>query len=197
MKIILARHGETVEGQHYIILGQLPGTLSLKGIAYAKCLGAWLMKHILPQRIISSDLARAKDTTQYILDTFHHFHTEIPVVYSTLVRERDAGIMQGVQESTVDWDTYEQKKIPYRKHRGGESFMDVKKRAKSFLLTLKKDKTPCILVVTHSVFMAMVVACFYGQSIKESLSKQYHRHVVIIDTEKNEPEYYGIDENGC
>jgi broad specificity phosphatase PhoE len=109
------------------------------------------------------------------LDTFHHFHTEIPVVYSTLVRERDAGIMQGVQESTVDWDTYERKKIPYRKHRGGESFMDVKKRAKSFLLTLKKDKTPCILVVTHSVFMAMVVVYFYGQSIKESLSKQYHR----------------------
>lgn len=54
------------------------------------------------------------------------------------------------KESEIDWDTYELKSLPYRKHFWWESFLDVKKRAKNFLdFYLKNKSNESFLIVTQ------------------------------------------------
>lgn len=67
MKIIIIRHGETKEGKKGIILGQLPGTLSAKGVSEVKKIALIIKKtNLNPTLIISSDLKRAKETAKII-----------------------------------------------------------------------------------------------------------------------------------
>lgn len=47
MKLILSRHGETLENQQHILQGQLPGTLSPLGIAQAERLAEMLQEETL------------------------------------------------------------------------------------------------------------------------------------------------------
>ena len=55
MKLILSRHGETLENQQHILQGQLPGTLSPLGIAQAERLAEMLQEETI-DNIVSSDL---------------------------------------------------------------------------------------------------------------------------------------------
>ena len=61
MKLIIVRHGETIENQAKILQGHLPGTLSNKGIEQAKTIALNLKQEKIAA-IYSSDLARAADT---------------------------------------------------------------------------------------------------------------------------------------
>ena len=61
MKLILSRHGETLENQQHILQGQLPGTLSPLGIAQAERLAEMLQEETI-DNIVSSDLARSYNT---------------------------------------------------------------------------------------------------------------------------------------
>lgn len=133
MKLILFRHGETKEGKKNIILGKLPGNLSTKGIRESKKIATAIKKmNINPSLIISSDLKRAKDTAKIISKII-----KLPIRYEKLLRERSASVVEGKNEKNIDWDTYEKKPLEIRKHKGGESFSDVKKRAKKFIKKVK------------------------------------------------------------
>lgn len=60
-KLLLIRHGETVDNVNRIMQGQTPGKLTENGINQARSLGAELsQKHI--DAFVSSDLQRAVDT---------------------------------------------------------------------------------------------------------------------------------------
>ena len=65
MKLILTRHGETVDNIKGILQGQNPGKLSENGIQQAKQL-ALRLKNENIDAIYSSDLARAADTAKEI-----------------------------------------------------------------------------------------------------------------------------------
>lgn len=104
MKLILVRHGETIENVNDTILGQGQGTLSEFGIEQAKKL-AQRLKNEKIDVIYSSDLKRAKDTAAEV----HKFHPNIPIYYSPELRERDFYNFDGQSVSSIDWDNIQDK----------------------------------------------------------------------------------------
>ncbi len=179
MKIIVVRHGETKEGKKGIILGQLPGTLSSKGKLEAKKIADIIEKRKLKlSLIISSNLKRAKETAEIISKKLN-----LPIKYEKLVKERHAGIAQGKKEKEIDWENYEKKPLLHRKHAGGESFLDVGKRAKKFIIKIKKINKN-ILLVSHSVFILMLISEIYKISFEKTVKKYKKHNIFILDTKK-------------
>ena len=181
MELIFVRHGETREGKKGIILGSLDGNLTTKGKQEAKEIAYKINgKRILPDIIASSPLKRAVDTA-YIISKI----LGTPIVIDPLIRERVAGVAEGKTESQIDWDTYEQKPPAHRKHAGGESFLDVYKRAQKFIQKIKRqpDKQ-VILVVSHSVFILMCIAVLRKISIEYVLKHKPKKQMITIKIKK-------------
>lgn len=82
MKIILTRHGRTVENDAGILQGHMQGQLNEKGILQAQKVAVRLSGEII-HHAYSSDLARAADTTREILK----FHPSVPVEFTEELRE--------------------------------------------------------------------------------------------------------------
>ncbi len=90
MKLIIVRHGETVENATGICQGQSYGTLSEKGKEQARKVAERLKEHALDVAYVS-DLERTKETAKEILK----YHPDIPVIFSKEIRERSWGIFEG------------------------------------------------------------------------------------------------------
>ena len=104
--------------------------------------------------IFSSDLKRAKDTTHEIVK-FHN----IPIHYTVEIRERKMGIFEGKHEEEF-FRTVDESKLPRTQYKpeGGESFVEVKKRAQDFINKLFKNyKGKTVLVVSHGGFIKMML----------------------------------------
>lgn len=180
MKLILIRHGETKEGKKGIILGQLPGTLSIKGKATAKQLARLIKSaNINPSVIFSSDLRRAKETSEIIAKIL-----KLPIKYDQLLRERFSGQAEGKLEKEINWKEYEKKKKPFRRHPEGESFSEVRTRAKNFIKKINKIKNKDIIVVSHSAFLSMLFSVFYKWSVEKSLKWDFSDRITILDLQK-------------
>jgi broad specificity phosphatase PhoE len=89
MKIILTRHGRTVENDAGILQGHLPGTLNDTGKEQARKLAERLSWERI-DRAYSSDLARAADTANTIMA----FHPDTPLEFTEELREASLGDWQ-------------------------------------------------------------------------------------------------------
>ena len=146
IRIILVRHGETVQNARHIIQGHLPGILSKKGREQAKKVAEYLKKEKL-DRIYVSDLKRTRDTAKAIIK----FHPRVPVIYDPRLREQNYGIYQGKASGTMD-EAVRKRRIPYHLYtpRGGESIVDVQNRVIQFLHDILSEKgLKTVLLVTH------------------------------------------------
>lgn len=179
MKLILLRHGETEEEKEGIILGQLPGTLSDKGGKQA-----WKAAEIIklvnprPEIIISSDLARAANYATIIGRELN-----LKIELEPLTRERSAGEVEGIAQDKINWEEYEKIAKLLRKHTGGESFEDVRIRAKGFLKKIETLPFHTALIVSHSVFLAMLTMEVCGWTLDDALNYDF-RNPLVIDTDK-------------
>jgi probable phosphoglycerate mutase len=136
MKLILTRHGRTIENNKKILQGHMPGKLTAEGIAQAKKLAKRLRDEKIDV-IYSSDLKRAADTTKEI----RKFHKGVPVFFVEELRERNLGSLQGMQTNRVNW-----KKIP----KDVETLLAMKKRMAGFLdKVYKQHKDEIVIFVTH------------------------------------------------
>ena len=89
MKIILTRHGRTVENDAGILQGHLPGTLNELGKSQAAKVAERLSSERI-DRAYSSDLARAADTARAIMA----FHPEAELRFTEELRESSLGDWQ-------------------------------------------------------------------------------------------------------
>lgn len=99
MKLILARHGETIENARGIAQGHNHGTLSEKGIRQAKGLAKRLV-HEKIECIFSSDLSRAAETAKEV----KKFHPKAQIRFVKELRELDIGPLAGRKGSDIDWE---------------------------------------------------------------------------------------------
>jgi len=164
MRLILVRHGETIENRTGISMGHAPGNLTPEGIEQAKALG----KHLRSERFdiaLCSDLKRAEDTaTEILRDRL------VPLRYMPLLRERSLGVFQGRplqelykrEEECGGWETYRPEQ--------GETFGDLRDRAKVFLNQLEADPLDSILVISHNGFLRMTLGIILGKDVKESVA---------------------------
>lgn len=170
MKLLLVRHGETVENSKGIIQGHLPGKLSDKGVLQAKKLGLRLKNEKI-DAIYSSDLFRAVETCNEI----SVFHNDIPINFTEELREVDMGVNQGKTNEELDWKR--DFKTNYIAPEGGESTEELYDRAERFLqylLDKYEDKT--VLVVTHGGTIKAFLSVLFGISKAKVFSVDYQQN---------------------
>lgn len=153
MKIIIVRHGETVENKKGVITRQMHGHLSKKGLNEAEELAKELKKEKI-DIIISSPLKRAKETAKII----SKFHPDVPLKFANELKEMNFGKLQGkalsklgIKIHDVFWSS---------PNYGGESIRQMYMRAKKFLSKIKKlySKKTILVVGTATVNRALVCA---------------------------------------
>ena len=92
-RLLLVRHGETVDNVNRIMQGQTPGCLTLHGIEQAEAVARQMASTPI-DAFVSSDLKRAYDTCRIIAQP--HFDGAEPQIEQTpLLRERDWGGFTG------------------------------------------------------------------------------------------------------
>jgi len=139
MKLILSRHGETLENQQHILQGQLPGTLSPLGIAQAERLAEMLQEETIDNNTAVA-VARKHGLTPH---------------QTPLLREMDWGIYTGKRLDDVDWTN-----LPP----SVESLDALFQRAIDFIAYLKKNFSgQRIVAIGHGAFNRAIIAYLNGK----------------------------------
>ncbi len=153
LRLILVRHGESLANAAGVLQGQSEGQLTEKGVRQADWLGAHLQAFQI-DRILASDLQRARETAAQIAR-----HLTAPIEYSALVREWNAGNLDGQPAAALP-AAVRASGLPLFafKPQGGESLVEVVDRAGKLLQGLEKgNRRETVLVVSHGDFMRMVL----------------------------------------
>ena len=168
MKIILTRHGETVENIKGISQGQTPGTLSKRGVEQAKMLAIRLKDEKIDY-IYSSDLGRAVDTVKEVAK----YHPHLKVNFTKLLRERDIKEFAGKPGNKIDW---------YDNTGRIETADQMEKRAKKFIdKAYESHKKETILVLAHGGINAAILAVITGSSYADVfLMEDWHNTNVTV-----------------
>lgn len=101
-RIVLWRHGQTVQNLNLRIQGSQDFPLNDKGIEQALEVAPELAK-LNPTKIIVSDLTRAKQTAQFLAD-----ETGIEPIVDERLRERSYGLWEGLNSDEIKIDHEEQ-----------------------------------------------------------------------------------------
>lgn len=177
MRLLLIRHGETVENQKGITQGHIGGTLSKKGIKQAKLL-AKRLSDIKINLIFTSDLRRARDTAKEIAK----FHPESKFIKDKRLRERNFGIYNGKPRGWAFEKVWQKDSFSYKPPEG-ESFRDVIKRVKNFYKEVLKncsDKT--VLVVAHGGTILFLTRRILGRPLEDPVeSTELQKNTAITD----------------
>ena len=155
IRLIIARHGETIENGLNICQGQDHGTLSEKGIRENEKLGVQL-KQFSFQTIYSSPLRRALQTAQAI----QKHNNDSRIITDERLMERNLGILQGkaYPEPYVETDMYE----------GMETIESVAERSANFLDEIKRNHSnETIVLVSHGYIIKVMLALLRNISLTE------------------------------
>ena len=127
-RIVLLRHGQTASNAEGRIQGQIDTDLNEVGLIQAEALGT-VFAADPPEKVVSSDLARARRTAQAVCD-----HIGVPLLVDERLRETHFGAWQGLtgDEVRAGWpEEYD----AWRRHEGdpvgGETTVDVAVRARA------------------------------------------------------------------
>lgn len=153
--IYLIRHGETDWNAKRKIQGQTDIPLNSNGKQQAEEAANEIV-NLKIDRIISSDLSRAKETAEII-----NKKIGVKITLDKRLREENFGDYEGriIEEITdEEWNVLNE--TPEKIH--GESRNQLYERAKSFISQIKEDEN--ILVVTHGGLLRMIL--YYSQNKK-------------------------------
>lgn len=156
-RFYFVRHGETVLNATHIRQGP-EGGLSEKGKLQTRRVGRYLMRFPIV-RIIASPYERTRETAEAI-----NQYLKVPISYSALFAERrnpseiigkrddDPEVVRIVDQMDRAYhdDAY--------RYSDEENFEDLKKRARWALLFLSRQNAREVCVVTHSIFLKMLIA---------------------------------------
>lgn len=131
MKLLVVRHGESEMNVSKQLAGHLPTPLTEKGIEQARALGAFLQNESISW-IYSSDILRARQTTEYILE-----YVQAPCSYDARLRERTWGELDSASHEQY-FRLMQEAAIEYHRYRppGGESIEDVRQRVRPLIAEL-------------------------------------------------------------
>lgn len=151
------RHGETLLNAEHIRQGE-DGALSPRGQEQAREVGQYL-KHFPIGMIISSTYPRAKETAEIIRSI-----VRAPIRTSKLLVERrnPSEIIGKKTNDPVVTQIVDEMDLAYHeddyRYSDEENFVDLKKRARRCVSLLSLQGAPHTAVVTHHVFLKMLLA---------------------------------------
>lgn len=167
MRLILTRHGQTVENKKGIVQGHLPGTLSKKGIQQAKKLALRLKDENI-DCIYSSDLKRAAETAKEIAK----YHPDTPLCLVKELRERDHGGLTGKTKDEVDWSNF---------WNDGETVENMARRAKKLIdKVYEQHKVGTVVFVGHGAINKVLTSVILNKSLEEMDSARQRNASVSI-----------------
>ena len=150
MSIVLIRHAETDLNAGRVL--QWPDTpLSERGRAQARAVAARFAAAARPGAILSSEMARARDTAAALSGA-----TGVPVTESTLLGERNFGALRGLRYDQLERDPIRDERAPP----GGESmpeFRDRVARALDWVREVRRQVDGDVLVVTHGLVIRVLL----------------------------------------
>ncbi len=152
-RLILVRHGESVDNLRQIMQGQTQGMLTEKGMAQAREVAAQLAD-VAIDVFLSSDLRRAVDTCTLIAAPHG-----MDVVTTPLLRERDWGDFTGMYIPDL-----KDKPFPANVETMGQ----LKDRARRFLRFVREhypDQT--VLAVGHGIINKAIQSVYYDKPMHE------------------------------
>ncbi len=162
-EIYIARHGQTIENIEETIQGQIDGKLSDTGIGQARQLGEKL-KEIKFNIIYSSDLGRAKETLELILENITCENIESVQE----LRERNFGNIQGKNMREVGLTEYPASEVyAWNKEKifnDAETLESIKIRAETMINKIKNTPYQRILLVGHEWFNSYLINVFLNES---------------------------------
>ena len=172
VKIILTRHGQTLENLEGRFQGHLHGTLSERGILQARKLAERVTDEKI-DKIISSDLARAFDTAKEIAK----FHKDIPLIKDERIKERNLGEIQGKTKKELGLGPNElvAGKIETLE---GETREELFERAKTFVNSLIGEEGT-ILLVGHNGINLALIANLLGLSFENYTSLPSQKNTAV------------------
>lgn len=145
MRLILTRHGQTIDNQLHILQGQTPGKLSKVGISQSSKLAEFLSSFDI-DICFTSDLKRAVDTANIIASN----RVGMRVEKDARLRERYLGRLQG-KPIPHNWDG-----MGY--YEGAESVEELIERVNSFLAHIRENyKEKTILIVSHGITLKVIL----------------------------------------
>ena len=145
--IYLLRHGLDDESK---IGGWSNVCLTEKGVKQVIDAGDFIKNNITFNKIISSDIKRARQTSEIISEK-----TNKKVIYTDLLREQNKGDYNGALKSNLKKDDYFLGDIMvYDRYPNGESLLDLYFRIEKLLLII--DKWDNDLLVTHRGVINMI-----------------------------------------
>ncbi|HEY2370006.1 MAG TPA: histidine phosphatase family protein [Polyangiaceae bacterium] len=160
MILMLARHGETDDNARLIFQGQGGGSLNARGRAQAERLAARLAGSL--DLIVSSDLARAKETAEEVSRA-----SGAPITFDRDVREVDVGAWTGLAYEEVErrfpeeWAAWRAGlDVP---RGGGETYAGLATRVAGALERIARDHVgKRVLVVSHGAALRSAVCVALG-----------------------------------
>lgn len=186
MRLIIVRHGETLENRNKITQGQSNTQLTAKGFEQAKKVSQRLRNEKI-DIAFSSDLDRASDTCKEILK----FHNNAKMVKTPILREQANGIFEGKtreekRKILVSDDTPFYEWCP----EGGESWVDVWNRVIPFFNKIKKEySVETVLFSTHGRPIRCILSDLQNKHIetaKDYVLKNTTVSIINIDGEEVE-----------
>lgn len=184
-RIVAVRHGETKWNREGRAQGWAPVGLTERGRNQASETGRWLSEQYNFDRVYSSDLYRARETTELFLDSLG----EVPTEFEPAWRERGLGIYQGLTFEKIDsrfpetgitaYDSSTVEEAP----ECGESLRTVQERVTDRFETIAANRDETVLVVTHGSPLHILLGHVRGLSLTESLKRNQFDNCALAEFE--------------
>jgi broad specificity phosphatase PhoE len=179
MKIYVLRHGESEYNLEGKIQGHIDIPLAESGKIQARQTALCLIDTIGAesiQAIYSSDLTRAKQTAQFLIDYLEDRGYKVPVFYTEELREINLGVWEGKTREQLKNEKEEDGKSLFEKWLenprevvpdGAESMPHFFQRVKDVFLEIaseRRDKKGDVVIFTHSGAISMILNYISGRN---------------------------------
>lgn len=169
----IIRHGQTLENALRIQQGHYDSLLSLRGINQAQSIAYRMLdsnENFLEYKFITSPLARARHTTQIILETLHIAQHIKPIIEPMLIN-RSKGIFDGIDKDKIQTlypDEYakrEQDVWNYIPPNATESKSDSVIRIQKFIDKYKNENK--VVIVAHRGINYFIREILQGKTLED------------------------------
>jgi probable phosphoglycerate mutase len=187
--VLLARHGETGWNRDDRIQGWAPASLTDRGRDQARRLGRSLSATCDVDRLVGSDLRRARETAAVLRDC----GVGPAPTYSRAWRERDVGVLQGLDRERL-FDRHPEYRAAAgvmgarATPEGGESMLDLRERVLDGWERLLGAATPgeTVLVVTHGGPIYVLLGHARGMDLPSAFLDHSHDNCAVTELRAGE-----------
>jgi alpha-ribazole phosphatase/probable phosphoglycerate mutase len=165
VEIVYETHSTTVDNENGIATGWLPGELSATGRLQAAELGE-RRRHENIAGVISSDLARAVETTQIAFAG-----ADITIFQDARLRECNYGALNGMPVERLDAERARHVDDPFP---GGQSYRNVVEQTAAFPRDLGRDwDGRRVLLIGHSANKLALDCLLNGESLQDLVAAPF------------------------